>query len=68
MHTLGANMHRRRLRAHLTQTEAAQGAGMNWRHWQKIEAGTVNVCLASLVGIAHALDVTLPELFAPPPR
>jgi transcriptional regulator with XRE-family HTH domain len=58
-------MQRLRLRAHLTQAEAAQRAGLHWRHYQKIEAATVNVCLSSLVGIAAALEADLSALFAP---
>jgi transcriptional regulator with XRE-family HTH domain len=64
--TLGENMQRLRLRAHLTQKDAAARAALHWRHWQKIEVGTVNVCLSSLVGIAAALDTTISALFTPP--
>jgi transcriptional regulator with XRE-family HTH domain len=65
---LGANMQRLRPAADLTQKEAADRAGLHWRHWQKIESGTCNICVSSLVGIAYALDVTIGELFTPPPR
>jgi transcriptional regulator with XRE-family HTH domain len=66
--TLGENMRRLRLAQQMTQKDAAVRAALHWRHFQKIEVGTVNVCLSSLVGIAAALDTTIPELFAPPSR
>jgi hypothetical protein len=31
-------------------------------HWQKVEAGEVNVTLATLVKIADVLEVPVPEL------
>jgi predicted transcriptional regulator len=65
---LGENMMRLRLALGLTQQEAAQRAGLHWRHLQKIETGKCNCCLSSLVGIAYALETTTPELFAPLPR
>jgi transcriptional regulator with XRE-family HTH domain len=61
--TLGVNMKRIRVALGLTQGEAGQRGGLHWRHWQKIEAGQVNVTIATLVGISAALETTLSELF-----
>jgi transcriptional regulator with XRE-family HTH domain len=41
--------------AGLTLEEAAHSGGLHWRHWQKVEAGEVNLTLASLVRLAAAL-------------
>jgi transcriptional regulator with XRE-family HTH domain len=48
--------------AGLTLEAAAHEAGLHWRHWQKVEAGEVNVTLASLVRLAGALHVTVARL------
>jgi DNA-binding XRE family transcriptional regulator len=48
----------------LTQDAAAELAGLNWRHWQKLEAGTVNVTLKTLERICMAADIDIRTLFA----
>lgn len=47
----------------LTQERAAERARLDEKHWQAIEAGVSDVTMASLVGIAGSLGVTLAELF-----
>jgi transcriptional regulator with XRE-family HTH domain len=47
----------------LTQEQAAEMAGVNWRHWQKLEAGEVNVTLNTLERICRGLKVDVRELF-----
>ena len=47
----------------LTQEKAAERAHLDPKHWQEIEAGRINVTVASLVGIARAFKVKLAELF-----
>lgn len=56
--------HVRRLRASrgLTQEAVAHRAGLVLRHFQKIEAGEVNITLGSLAKIATALEVDVVEL------
>jgi transcriptional regulator with XRE-family HTH domain len=54
---LAANVRRLREDAKLTLEEAAHRAGLHWRHWQKVEAGEVNLTLATLVRLSGALDV-----------
>ncbi len=45
-----------------TQEVAAAASGIHLRHWQKVEAGEVNVTLDSLHRIAGALDVEVDQL------
>jgi transcriptional regulator with XRE-family HTH domain len=47
----------------LTQEEAAEIAKLDEKHWQDIEGARTNPTVATLVGIARALDVTIAELF-----
>lgn len=55
----------RQLRADrgLTQEHAAERAKLDEKHWQAIEGARTNPTLATLVGIARALDVDLVDLF-----
>ncbi len=53
-----------RLERELTQEHAAERAKLDEKHWQDIEAGRTNPTVATLVGIARALDVEFVELFA----
>lgn len=46
----------------------AEKMTIDMRHLQKIEAGEVNVTLATLVRVAEAFDVPLADLFAPSPK
>jgi transcriptional regulator with XRE-family HTH domain len=48
----------------LTLEEIAHRATLHWRHWQKVEAGEVNLTLATLVRLASALDVEPARLLA----
>ena len=61
---LGRNIWQKRHALGLTQADAAERAGLHWRHFQKVETGQVNVTLATLVGIAYALETTIAALFA----
>jgi transcriptional regulator with XRE-family HTH domain len=47
----------------LTQEQAAELAKIDGKHWQDIEGARTNPTVATLVGIARALGVTLRELF-----
>jgi transcriptional regulator with XRE-family HTH domain len=60
---LGKRIRALRQAQELTQEKAAERAQIDPKHLQEIEAGQHNVTLASLVGLAKALDVTLAELF-----
>jgi len=52
----------RRLRLGLTQEDVADSAGIALRHYQKLEAGEVNVTLRTMVRIAEALRLQVHEL------
>jgi len=41
----------------------APAARIDWKHLQVIEQGKTNTTVATLVGIARALDVPLCDLF-----
>jgi len=41
---------------------------MHWRHWQKIEAGEVNVTLQTLVRLGESLNVDPSDLLREPPK
>ena len=55
----------RRLRENLkwTQEQAAEASGIAVRHFQKIEAGVVNVTVATLARVAKAFRVPVKSLF-----
>jgi transcriptional regulator with XRE-family HTH domain len=55
----------RRLRENLkwTQEQAAEASGIAVRHFQKIEAGGVNVTVATLERVANAFRVPIKSLF-----
>jgi transcriptional regulator with XRE-family HTH domain len=46
-----------------TQEQAAEASGIAVRHFQKIEAGDVNVTVATLVRVAKAFRVPVKSLF-----
>jgi transcriptional regulator with XRE-family HTH domain len=50
----------------LTQEEAAELAKLDEKHWQDIEGARTNPTVATLVGIARALNVSLADLFDKP--
>jgi transcriptional regulator with XRE-family HTH domain len=56
----------RRERAHRgwTQERAAEAAGMNPRHYQKLEEGSVNATLRTLKRLCDAYDVDVRDLFS----
>jgi transcriptional regulator with XRE-family HTH domain len=55
-------MRGRRARLELTQHQAARRAGLSDNHWSTLETGKERPRVASLLGIAKALDTTLPSL------
>ena len=56
---------RERARLRWSQERVAEEAGLNPRHLQKIEAGTVNVTLHTLARLSAALGVDAKRLFDP---
>ena len=63
---LGLQVRSLRLAKGLTLEEAAEKGDMDMKHWQKIEAGTINVTLVTLVRIAEGLQESLGKLFDTP--
>jgi len=53
-----------RIEQELTLRMAAERAGLFWRHWQKVEAGEVNVTLHTLMRVALALSKSPAELLS----
>ncbi|MFI5387071.1 MAG: helix-turn-helix domain-containing protein [Fimbriimonadales bacterium] len=56
---------RERTRLRWSQERAAEEAGLNPRHLQKIESGTVNVTLRTLTRLSAAFGVDTKRLFEP---
>jgi transcriptional regulator with XRE-family HTH domain len=65
---LAANVRRVRDGSELSLHDAAERAGIHWRHWQKVEAGEANATLSTVAKIATALDVDPLDLLAPVER
>ena len=65
---LRTNVRSLRNAASLTLKKASERAEMHWRHWQKIEAGQVNLTVQTLVRIAGVLDVDPADLLHEPKR
>jgi transcriptional regulator with XRE-family HTH domain len=63
LNRLGKRVRSLRLHRELTQEGAAEIAKLDEKHWQDIEGSRTNPTVATLVGIARALKVTLSELF-----
>lgn len=61
--SLGQRIRALRRERGLSQEVLAERAGLDWKHLQVIEAGRTNTTLASLVGVARGLGVSLAELF-----
>ena len=60
---LAASVKRERARLDWTQEQAAENAGLNIRHYQKVEEGTVNVTLRTVELLADAFGVDVADMF-----
>lgn len=63
---IGANIRRAREAAGLTQEEAAHRARIDYKRWQRVEAGAVNCTIRTLVRVADALSVSVWDLLRGP--
>jgi transcriptional regulator with XRE-family HTH domain len=63
---LSTNVRALRNSALLTLKKSSERAEMHWRHWQKIEAGQVNITLQTLVRIAEVLGIEPADLLREP--
>jgi transcriptional regulator with XRE-family HTH domain len=61
--TLGIRVRSLRNERSWTLEQAAEHSQIDWKHWQKIESGLLNVTLVTLVRLAMGLGVTLQALF-----
>jgi transcriptional regulator with XRE-family HTH domain len=63
---LATNVRAARKAAGLTLKVVAERAEIHWRHWQKVEAATVNITLQTLVRIGESLDIDPADLIREP--
>jgi transcriptional regulator with XRE-family HTH domain len=59
---LAANVRQLRLRADLTIEKASERADISTRQWDRLEAGTLNTTLHTLVRVGRALSTDPAEL------
>ncbi len=60
---LGQRVRALRLARKWTLEQAAEASDIDLKHWQKIEAGQINVTLVTLVRIADGLGEPVASLF-----
>ena len=60
---LGRRVRQLREAKGLTLYEAQEACGVDWKHLQRVEAGQLNVTLATLHRIAEGLGVSVADLF-----
>ncbi len=65
---LGAHLRELRNALAWSQETASEKIGIHPKHLQRIELGTANATVATLVAIAVAYRVTMPSLFEEPPE
>ena len=61
---IGANLHRARVRAGLTQEQLAEKAELDLRFLQRVERGQTNLSVSVLVALADALAIKPGRLLA----
>lgn len=64
---LGLKLKQLRKKLRITQVEAAAGLGMNYRHYQDIEAGKSDIKMSSLLKISAFFKVSMDELMTVDP-
>ena len=60
---LGANVRALRLDRHWTLERAAEQTHLDMKHFQKIEVGSLNLTLVTLVRLAQGFETDIPTLF-----
>lgn len=63
LNRLGSRVRRLRLAAALSPALAAERAKLDMHHWRDIEAGHTNPTIATLAGVARALNIDIADLF-----
>ncbi|MFT3773938.1 MAG: helix-turn-helix transcriptional regulator [Minicystis sp.] len=59
---VGRRIHRARVDAGMTQDAAAAAAGIDLKRWQRLEQGSVNATVKTLVRVAEALGISFWDL------
>jgi len=62
-HKYGLRVRQLRQKAGLTLESASSAAELDLAHWQKIEAGKVNVTLGTMIRVANALEAKISDFF-----
>ncbi len=62
---MGAHLRRERTRKDLTQEQAAEGLGIDGKYLAKIERGTVNITVGTLLKLAEFYGVPASKLLRP---
>jgi transcriptional regulator with XRE-family HTH domain len=60
---LARSLRRERNRLAITQEEAAERSGLNLRHYQKLEQGSVNVTIRTLERLCRGFGVEADRFF-----
>jgi transcriptional regulator with XRE-family HTH domain len=60
---LGSRVRELREQRGWTLERADETSGIDWKHWQKIEAGQINVTLVTLTRLAEAFGEPVSSLF-----
>jgi len=58
LRAIGSRLRAARRASGLSQEDAAAESGVDYKRWQRIEAGTVNVTVRTLVRVAAAVGTT----------
>jgi transcriptional regulator with XRE-family HTH domain len=59
----GLRVRQLREKARFTLERASSSAELDLAHWQKIEAGKVNVTIGTMIRVANALSAKLSDFF-----
>jgi transcriptional regulator with XRE-family HTH domain len=59
---IGRNIREARLRAGLTQIDVYEKTGVTYRHYQNIEAGKINLTVATLCRLAKVFKIPISRL------
>ena len=61
---IGERMRELRTKLDMTQEAAAAASGIDYKRWQRLEAGDVNATIKTIVRVAITLSVSFEELIA----
>ena len=61
---IGERMRELRTKLDMTQEAAPAASGIDYKRWQRLEAGDVNATIKTIVRVAITLSVSFEELIA----